>query len=67
MSNVWLITGCSRGLGRELAQAVLSAGHRLVATARDPRDLAFLPPTDRLRTAALAATDGANAITRPRA
>ena len=37
MSKVWLVTGCSRGLGRELAQAVLAAGHRLVATARDPR------------------------------
>ena len=43
MSKVWLITGSSRGLGRELASAVLDAGHRLVATARrvdDLRDLA---------------------------
>ena len=43
MSKVWLITGSSRGLGRELARAVLDAGHRLVATARkvdDLRDLA---------------------------
>jgi NAD(P)-dependent dehydrogenase (short-subunit alcohol dehydrogenase family) len=61
MSNVWLITGCSRGLGRELAQAVLAAGHRLVATARDPRALAFLPPSDRLRTVALDVTDAAAA------
>ncbi|HEY5307308.1 MAG TPA: short-chain dehydrogenase/reductase, partial [Casimicrobiaceae bacterium] len=37
MCKVWLITGCSRGLGRELAQSVLAAGHRLVATARDLR------------------------------
>lgn len=35
----WLITGCSRGLGRALAEAVLQAGHSLVATARDPAQL----------------------------
>jgi NAD(P)-dependent dehydrogenase (short-subunit alcohol dehydrogenase family) len=39
MSKVWLITGSSRGLGRDLAKAVLAAGHRLVATARKPEDL----------------------------
>jgi NAD(P)-dependent dehydrogenase (short-subunit alcohol dehydrogenase family) len=61
MSKVWLITGCSRGLGRALAQAVLGAGDRLVATARDPRDLDFLPPSDRLRTVALDVTDAAAA------
>src|SRR5512142_2921164 len=59
MPRVWLITGCSRGLGRHLAEAVLAAGHRLVATARDPRTLAFLPRSDRLRTAALDVTDPA--------
>ncbi|ADO73121.1 oxidoreductase [Stigmatella aurantiaca] len=42
MSKVWLITGSSRGLGRELAKAVLAAGHRLVATARKPEDLQSL-------------------------
>lgn len=57
MSKVWLVTGCSRGLGRELARAVLAAGHRLVATARHPDDLASLSPTDRLRTVALDVTD----------
>jgi NAD(P)-dependent dehydrogenase (short-subunit alcohol dehydrogenase family) len=61
MSNVWLITGCSRGLGRVLAHAVLAAGHRLVATARDARDLATLPPSDRLRAVALDVTDPAAA------
>jgi NAD(P)-dependent dehydrogenase (short-subunit alcohol dehydrogenase family) len=35
-SKVWLITGCSRGLGHAFAKAVLDAGHKLVATARDP-------------------------------
>ena len=61
MSNVWLITGCSRGLGRALAHAVLAAGHRLVATARNARDLADLAPSDRLRTVALDVTDPAAA------
>ena len=61
MSKIWLITGCSRGLGRELAQAVLGAGDRLVATAREPRDLAFLPPSERLRTIGLDVTDAAAA------
>lgn len=39
MTSRWLITGSSRGLGRALAQAVLEAGYRLVATARDPLQL----------------------------
>lgn len=30
----WLITGCSTGLGRALAQAVLAHGHNAVVTAR---------------------------------
>ncbi|MGI4748542.1 MAG: oxidoreductase [Janthinobacterium lividum] len=33
---VWLITGCSTGLGRALAQQALKAGYRVVASARDP-------------------------------
>jgi NAD(P)-dependent dehydrogenase (short-subunit alcohol dehydrogenase family) len=61
VSKVWLVTGCSRGLGRELAQAVLAAGDRLVATAREPRDLESLPTSDRLRTVALDVTDPAAA------
>jgi NAD(P)-dependent dehydrogenase (short-subunit alcohol dehydrogenase family) len=39
MSQVWLITGSSRGLGRALAEAVLAKGHNLVATARNPAQL----------------------------
>ncbi|ANL35208.1 oxidoreductase [Rhizobium phaseoli] len=42
MSRVWLITGSSRGLGRALAEAVLASGDSLVATARDPLQLADL-------------------------
>ncbi len=57
MSKVWLITGCSRGLGRALAEAVLAAGDRLVATARSESDLTFLPLGENLRTVALDVTD----------
>lgn len=38
----WLITGCSTGLGRALAEEVLKAGHRAVITARDSDTLADL-------------------------
>ena len=39
MAKTWLITGCSSGFGRTLAQAVLARGDRLVATARETEDL----------------------------
>ena len=37
MSNkkVWLITGAGRGMGADIARAVLAAGHAVVATGRD--------------------------------
>ena len=35
-SPVWFITGCSTGLGRALAEAVLKHGHRAIVTARNP-------------------------------
>src|SRR5260370_8382331 len=58
-TQVWLITGSSRGLGRALAEAVLAAGHRLVATARNPKQLAELVERhgDRVRAVALDVTD----------
>ena len=34
MDKTWLITGCSAGLGRALAESVAARGDRLVATAR---------------------------------
>ncbi|HTQ16152.1 oxidoreductase [Mycobacterium sp.] len=34
-TSTWLITGCSTGLGRALAEAVIGAGHHAVVTARD--------------------------------
>jgi len=38
-SPVWFITGCSTGLGRALAEAVLQHGHRAVVTARNPAQI----------------------------
>src|ERR1700731_2059924 len=59
MPQVWLITGSSRGLGRALAEAVLDKGHKLVATARNPAQLADLAERygDQVRTVALDVTD----------
>jgi NAD(P)-dependent dehydrogenase (short-subunit alcohol dehydrogenase family) len=67
MSKVWLITGSSRGLGRALAEAVLAAGHKLVATARNPAQLGDLVKQygDQVRTVALDVTNAqaaANAV-----
>jgi NAD(P)-dependent dehydrogenase (short-subunit alcohol dehydrogenase family) len=39
MTRTWLITGCSTGFGRLLAQAALKRGDQVVATARDPASL----------------------------
>jgi NAD(P)-dependent dehydrogenase (short-subunit alcohol dehydrogenase family) len=41
-SKVWLITGCSTGFGRALAEAVLKKGDSLLATARKPEQLRAL-------------------------
>jgi NAD(P)-dependent dehydrogenase (short-subunit alcohol dehydrogenase family) len=35
MASTWLITGCSTGLGRSLAETVLQRGYSAVITARD--------------------------------
>jgi NAD(P)-dependent dehydrogenase (short-subunit alcohol dehydrogenase family) len=42
MSQVWIITGSSRGLGRAFTEAVLEAGCNVAATARNVNDLADL-------------------------
>src|SRR5713101_1793194 len=59
MSKVWLVTGSASGLGRNIAEAVLASGDRLVATARDPRRLEDLVKKygDQMRTAPLDVTD----------
>ena len=38
----WLVTGCSTGIGREIADCALGAGHQVVVTARRPDDVADL-------------------------
>ena len=57
--STWLITGCSSGLGRSLAEAVLAAGHSAVVTARDEAKVADLAvgAGDRVLPAALDVTD----------
>ncbi|MGL5835065.1 MAG: SDR family NAD(P)-dependent oxidoreductase, partial [Waterburya sp.] len=37
--KIWLITGCSTGFGRALAEAVLKKGDYLLATARNLEQL----------------------------
>jgi NAD(P)-dependent dehydrogenase (short-subunit alcohol dehydrogenase family) len=63
-SKVWLITGSNRGLGRALAEAVLNAGHKLVASARNPQELSDLAARfgDRVRIVALDVTSEQAAI-----
>jgi NAD(P)-dependent dehydrogenase (short-subunit alcohol dehydrogenase family) len=52
--STWLITGCSTGLGRALAEAVLAAGHNAVVTARDVTRVADLADTSADRVLAIA-------------
>src|SRR5580692_2322222 len=63
-SKIWLITGSSRGLGRALAESVLAAGEKLIATARDISQLDDLPRRfgDAVRLVPLDVTDQGAAI-----
>ena len=58
---VWLITGCSKGFGRALAEQALAAGYRVVATARHAADVADLAAAhpDAVEVVALDVTDQA--------
>src|SRR5208282_5916134 len=58
-SKVWLVTGSASGLGRNIAEAVLASGDRLVATARDPHRLEDLVKKhgNQIRTATLDVAD----------
>jgi NAD(P)-dependent dehydrogenase (short-subunit alcohol dehydrogenase family) len=38
--QVWLVTGAGRGMGVDIAQAALAAGHLVVATGRNPEGVA---------------------------
>jgi NAD(P)-dependent dehydrogenase (short-subunit alcohol dehydrogenase family) len=51
---VWLITGCSTGFGRELAQRVLQRGSRAIVTARDVNQVSDLANSAGDRALALA-------------
>lgn len=59
MSRTWLITGSSRGFGRELARVALEDGDRVLATARRPEDVDDLVTKygDAVRAFALDVTD----------
>ncbi|PLZ01946.1 short-chain dehydrogenase/reductase [Burkholderia sp. WAC0059] len=62
-AKTWLITGSSSGLGRAIAETVLSNGDNLVATARDTGKLADLQAAhrDRVMVAGLDVTDASAA------
>jgi len=59
VTPVWLITGCSTGLGRALAEVCVARGLCVAATARDPGKLSDLAggAEDRVLTLALDVTD----------
>ena len=59
MSRVWLITGSGSGLGRAITIKALAAGHRVVATARDVKQLDDLVAShgSRVRAVRLDVTD----------
>jgi NAD(P)-dependent dehydrogenase (short-subunit alcohol dehydrogenase family) len=61
MEQVWFVTGSSRGFGRALVGAALDAGDRVVATARQPAQLAEIAERygDRVLPLALDVTDSA--------
>lgn len=44
--RVWLVTGCSSGLGWHLACAIVARGDRIIATARRLSDLDYLNSLD---------------------
>lgn len=42
MTKTWFITGCSTGFGRAIAQHLISLGHNVAVTARNPAQIADL-------------------------
>ena len=60
--KVWLVTGAGRGLGVDIAEAALAAGHAVVATGRNPETvIAPVGAHDDLLVVALDVTDPASA------
>lgn len=61
-NNVWFVTGASRGLGIDIVQSALAAGHSVVATGRDAAKVAAaVGKHENLLTVALNVTDPAAA------
>jgi len=68
MSKVWFVTGAGRGLGIDVAQKALVAGHSVVATGRNPDAvLRAIGAHANLLTVALDITDPKAAITAAKA
>lgn len=64
MSKVWFVTGAGRGLGIDITQKALAAGHSVVATGRNPDAvLKAIGAHANLLTVALDITDPRAAIT----
>jgi NAD(P)-dependent dehydrogenase (short-subunit alcohol dehydrogenase family) len=62
MPKTWFVTGSSRGFGREIVEAALERGDRVLATARNPDQLhALAKYGDAIVTFALDVTDSAAA------
>ncbi|MBG1245093.1 oxidoreductase [Nostoc sp. NZL] len=61
--RTWLITGASRGFGAEIAKAVLAAGDRLIATARNQADLQQFAISKDVLTLSMDVTDEAQVKT----
>ena len=60
--KVWLVTGAGRGLGVDIANAALTAGHAVVATGRNPEKVgAAIGEHDDLLAVKLDVTDPADA------
>jgi NAD(P)-dependent dehydrogenase (short-subunit alcohol dehydrogenase family) len=60
--KVWFVTGAGRGMGVDIAQAALAAGHAVVATGRNPEKVAnAVGASDDLLTVKLDVTDPADA------
>ena len=60
--KVWLVTGAGRGMGVDIAQAALAAGHAVVATGRSPEKVTqAVGASDHLLTVKLDVTDPADA------
>jgi NAD(P)-dependent dehydrogenase (short-subunit alcohol dehydrogenase family) len=58
VKKVWFITGAARGMGIDIAQAALQAGHGVVATARDAKKVTeVLGEQDNLLAVSLDITD----------